>query len=259
MKHTPLLIAAALTLALTACTSTAKETPAPTAAPTPPLETTAPEELTWADQLFSEDFTADDGTVVLSADYAFPDIPGYAARPAWTKIHDYYAAEGAAYLADAAELSGWAADDYTLSAATGGNFTPYHEQTGWRVSHQTDALVSLVRNYYADSVTGAAHPANYQFSEQFDLATGDKLTLDSFFTDPAAARSRILDLLEEKGRDSGFTRSDLESAFHEEYFYLTGEGFVFYYQPDALAPYESGLLEFSLPYADLSDLMSRDV
>lgn len=119
--------------------------------------------------------------------------------------------------------------------------------------------MSFVRSYYANSVTGAAHPSNYQFSEQFDLTTGDRLSLNDFFTDPETAKERILTLLAEKAADAGYTRDMLEGEFKEDYFYLTDSAFVFYYQPDTLAPYAAGLLEFSIPYPDLEDLMSRAV
>lgn len=34
------------------------------------------------------------------------------------------------------------------------------------------------------------------------------------------------------------------------------DGFVFYFQPDTVAPYAAGLLEFSIPYSELEDLLS---
>ena len=245
-----------LALALTACApAPAENTPSPT-----PVETTpAPEALTWTDQDFSQDFTAADGTVVMSVDYIFPDIQNYSQNPAWTAIHDYYAAEGAAYLENARELAVYAAGDYDVAQDLGEDFLPYGEAHSYRVSLQTDTLASLVRSYYANSVTGAAHPANYQFSETFDLATGKQLALDSFFTDPTAARSCILDTLSEAGQDAGFTRQALEAEFNDAYFYLTEEGFVFYFQPDTLAPYAAGLLEFSVPYDSLQDLLTLEL
>lgn len=261
MRTIPLFLALTLALSLTACTSPgARKTPAPADTPSPAPEVSpAPAELRWTDQTFAQEFTSQDGTVVMSVSYVFPGIADAGTDPAWSKIHDFYATEGAAYLTNAAELAGWAADDYTVSAATGGDFLPYGEESGWRISHQTEDLVSFVRSYYANSVTGAAHPSNYQFSEQFDLTTGDRLSLNDFFTDPETAKERILTLLAEKAADAGYTRDMLEGEFKEDYFYLTDNAFVFYYQPDTLAPYAAGLLEFSIPYPDLEDLMSRAV
>lgn len=267
IKITPLL-ALALALGLTACTpqgpsAVTPPVPTPTVAPTPTATPSAssspvPAELVWSAQLFQQDYTAQDGTTIMEVTYSFPDIQNYELDPAWEKIHSYFSAEGDAYLANAGELAGFAADDYLVTKATGGEFLPFAEDASFRFSYQTEDLVSVVRSYYANSVTGAAHPANYQFSEQFDLSTGDKLLLSNFFTDPAAARTRILELLAEKAAPV-YSLDALTQEFQDEYFYLTETGFVFYYQPDTLAPYAAGLLEFSIPYADLADFLSWEL
>ena len=111
MRVKTLLPAAVLALALTACAPAEPQTtPSPSPVPVPtesqvPEETAAPE-LVWTDQIFAKDFTADDGTVVMSVEYVFPDIENAGEVPAWQKIQDYYAAEGMAYMGDATELSG---------------------------------------------------------------------------------------------------------------------------------------------------------
>ena len=210
----------------------------------------------WTDQDFVKDFTADDGTVVMSVEYVFPGIENAGKVAAWQKIQDYYAVEGAAYLGDAVELSGYAAGDYEVAQAMGEEFLPYGESMRWRIALQNESMVSIVRSYYANSVTGVAHPSNFQFSETFDLATGDKLSLEDCFTDPDAGRARVLDLLAQKGAGAGYSREALEAELNDAYFYLSDEGLVIYYQPDTLAPYAAGLLEFTLPYADLQDLLA---
>ena len=252
-----LLFTAVLILTLTACApskTVESDGPVPTQSQTP--EETAPTELVWTDQSFVRDFTADDGTVVMSVEYLFPGITRAEQVPAWQKIQDYYAAEGMAYLNDAADLAGYAAGDYEVAKAMGEDFLPYGESMSYRISLQTEDLASIVRSYYANSVTGAAHPSNFQFSETFDLTTGEKLTLDDCFTDAAAGRTRVLDLLAQKGGDAGYSRESLEAELNDAYFYLSDEGMVIYYQPDTLAPYAAGLLEFTLPYADLQDLLA---
>lgn len=257
MRARPLLLASALVLTLAACAPAEPQaTPTPALVESPAPEETAPLELVWTDQTFAKDFTADDGTVVMSVDYVFPDIENASAVPAWQKIQDYYAAEGMAYLSDASELAGYAAGDYEVAQAMGEDFLPYGESMSYRLTLQTEDLVSIVRSYYANSVTGAAHPSNFQFSETFDLSTGEKLALDDCFTDPDAGRTRVLDLLEQKGADAGYSRAVLEAELNDTYFYLSDQGLVIYYQPDTLAPYAAGLLEFTLPYADLQDLLA---
>ena len=271
MKRFPLLLSLLLAAGLTACGSrssppeiisssvpTATVSPSLPAESSPVPESTAPSDQApvWTDQEFAQDFTASDGTVVMTVDYVFPAIEDAGSVPAWQKITSYYAQEGEAYMDTARELAGYASGDYEVAQVMGEDFLPYGEAHSYRIAYQGEQVVSIVRSYYANSVTGAAHPANYQFSEQFDLETGDVLTLDAFFSDFAAARSHILDLLAQKSSGAGYSREDLEGQFDERYFYLTDSGFVFYYQPDTLAPYAAGLLEFSIPYEDLSGLLS---
>ena len=269
MKPLPIFLAAALALGLTACGGTGedseRQTPSsppavtdsapPQAEETPPVQSALPTELVWTDQTYAQEFTAADGTVVMSVDYVFPAIEEAAASPVWQKITDYYAAEGAAYMDTARELAGYAEGDYQVAQAMGEDFLPYGEAHSYRISYQSDSLVSIVRSYYANSVTGAAHPANYQFSELFSLKTGDRLALSSLFTDSSAGQERVLDLLAERAAGAGYTREDLKGQFNESYFYLNDTGFVFYYQPDTLAPHAAGILEFAIPYAELEDLL----
>ena len=259
MRVKTLFLTAVLALTLAACAPAEPQaTPSPTPVPTEsqaPEETAAPE-LMWTEQVFAKDFTADDGTVVMSVEYVFPGIEDAQSDPAWQKIQDYYAAEGMAYMGDATELSGYAAGDYEVAQAMGEDFLPYGESMSYRIALQNESMVSIVRSYYANSVTGVAHPSNFQFSETFDLATGDKLSLEDCFTDPDAGRARVLDLLAQKGAGAGYSREALEAELNDAYFYLSDEGLVIYYQPDTLAPYAAGLLEFTLPYADLQDLLA---
>lgn len=60
----------------------------------------------------------------MSVKYVFPDVENADQNPAWSEISSYYAAEGAAYMATAGELAGYAADDYAVTKATAGSFSP---------------------------------------------------------------------------------------------------------------------------------------
>lgn len=248
-----------LLLFLTACGGGmgAAPSPSPSETPVPEPSSSAPAAPVWTDQTFAKDFAAENGTVVMSVSYVFPDIQEAEQNPNWAEIRAYYASEGEAYMENARDLAGYAADDYAASQTLGTDFLPFGEESSYRFSYQTDSLVSVVRNYYANSVTGAAHPANFQFSEQFDLTSGEKLALGDFFSDADTARSRILSAIADTGAPAGYTLELLSENFNDDYFYLTDTGFVFYYQPDTIAPYAAGLLEFPVRYSTLEDLMNR--
>ena len=86
------LLAAALTLSLTACggDKMPEETPVPTpiqtSTPVPtPTPTPAPAAPKWGDQVFAKTFTSGDGATVLTASFTPPLIQNTAACPAGAK------------------------------------------------------------------------------------------------------------------------------------------------------------------------------
>lgn len=232
----------------------------PSAAPSQSPALSEPAAPVWTQQVYDQEFTADDGTPVMSVRYVFPDLEQAEQRPAWAAVRAYYESEGLAYLENARELAGYAADDYAVSQAMGTEFLPFSEESSFRFSYQTDELVSVVRSYYANSVTGAAHPANFQFSEQFDLLTGKRLALSDVFSDQDAARGRILDYVSQNllSNEAPYSRELLEQEFNDDYFFLNQETFVVYYQPDTIAPHAAGIIQFAVPYTQLEDLMTLE-
>ena len=95
------LLAAALTLSLTACggDKMPEETPVPTpiqtSTPVPtPTPTPAPAAPKWGDQVFAKTFTSGDGATVLTASFTLPLIQNTDACPAGTAINEWYKAEG---------------------------------------------------------------------------------------------------------------------------------------------------------------------
>lgn len=104
------LLAAALTLSLTACggDKMPEETPVPTpiqtSTPVPtPTPTPAPAAPKWGDQVFAKTFTSGDGATVLTASFTLPLIQNTDACPAGTAINEWYKAEGASRMLEAEE------------------------------------------------------------------------------------------------------------------------------------------------------------
>lgn len=260
MRISVLLGALALTLGLSACSPapapSASAPAAPTPTPSQSLPVPTPVELMWTDQTFKKTFTADDGTRLMGVDYSMPAAETPEADPAWAIITDYYRGQGDAYLAQAEDNVGFAQGDYEIALASNYEFIPYTEEAYYEVTYQTASTVSFLRSYYSNF--GAAYPTVLQMSEQFNLYSGELLHFADFFSDPEAARARVLQVIHTATDGAeGYRASDVDGLFREDNFYLTDEGFVFYYQTDAIAPHAAGIPEFTVPYTDLSDLTVR--
>ena len=105
MKRSALLPLAALLLVLASCSPKAPA-PSPSTAPVPTPSASTPSPTptytyvapVLSEQVFTQDYTADDGTTVLSVSYTLPDFENKSDSPALAAISAWYAAEGQALL-----------------------------------------------------------------------------------------------------------------------------------------------------------------
>lgn len=249
MKRTPILTALVLAVSLTACSPKAPEvTLAPTPVPTP-SPAPVPTVLEWTDRLIEEDYTTDDGTVILRLRYVFPAPAETGVVAAWDSIGAYYESESKAYLENTQENVLMAQDDYYIAQASGFPFTPYTEGFTYQVTRQTDRLVSIRRTY--SSSTSDSDVSGFQFAETFDLGTGARLGLGDLLSGDWQGP-----LLEQVFSHAvllswhPFTLEELTEQFNADYFYLTDDNLVIFYQPGTFGP-GSPLLECSVPYDGL--------
>ncbi len=255
-----------LGLCLTACTPATQVTPAATTSVSPAVPAVAspsPEvpapTLVWSGQVVEQTYLHPQGETLMTVRYSLPAAEQPEADPAWAMITDHYASLGQAYLNQASETASYAEADYDIAQTTDYRFLAYSEEATYEIAYQTENTVSFVRAFY--SHTGGAYPSTFQFSEQFDLYSGDRLHFDDFFSDPDQARSRVLrfitDVTEGYEGYDGYYLDELETRFQEDNFYLTPEGYVFYFQEGDIGPHATGIPEFAIPYTDLSDLAIR--
>lgn len=248
-------VALSLLLTFTAACSQAPVAPTPSVQPSGPVETPAPtppaEGPVWEDEVYASDFTADDGTVLLSVSYTLPFLKNAGDYAPWMAVNEYFDAVEQELAASAQARAAEAEGDYAFSAQTGLPYTPSSEEMSYTLKRQTGRLVSLLREYYV-TAEGIAHPTVFYWSEQLDLTTGRKLAFGDCFTDPEAAAERarqavlnspeILDL-----EAAGVSEDTLSDFFAQEHFYLTDAGFVFWYQTGELGANASPV-EVAVPY-----------
>lgn len=267
MKRSALLPLTALLLALVSCSpkapapsSSTAPVPTPSAPPTPsPTPTYTYVAPVLSEQVFTQDYTADDGTTVLSVSYTLPDFENKSESPALAAISAWYAAEGQALLDNTTATTAQdALSDYELSGPLGLPFQPMKEEMTYTSLYQNEQVISFAREFYASS-EGTAHPTVFRMGELFDLTTGASLTFTQCFTDAIAASEQALEYILASDMAAGLMqqgveKAQLQAAFQPENFYLTKDGFVFWFQSGDLGANNSPV-EIPVPYSALKEYL----
>lgn len=133
------------------------------------------------------------------------------------------------------------------------HWLPFQVGVDYRVAYLDESLVSISTVYYR--YTGGAHGFSYHKSTNVDLSTGKDLILADLFVagydycqvieDEVVRQieAKPMDYFEEDWRDQKITQD------HD--FCLTPEGIVIYYGLYEVAPYSSGIPEFTISFAKL--------
>ena len=164
---------------------------------------------------------------------------------------------------NAQNLNSSAYSDYK----TASNWVPYMYRVVYnptRIDHGVLSLFGSIVSY-----SGTPHPENLCVSANYDLVSGEVLTLGGVLTQDCTAEklfSLAADALsgisqeknlfpdyEEilKNRLSGDWASD-------EGFYFSSEGLCFYFSPYEIAPYASGVVSAQIPYTQLVGLLKNE-
>ena len=162
------------------------------------------------------------------------------------------------------------ADADTLHAAAKANYigssdwTPYLYQ----ITYSPSRIDHGVLSFFGQNVqyNGASHPERTGTAANYDMLTGDVLTLAGILA-PGASTNVLCELVVQElntNKDT-FRLYDYfeETVGHrfaadpiqDENFYFTQAGLCFFFDPMELAPYSSGIVHVEIPYKKLSGLL----
>lgn len=262
----PLLLG--LLVTLTACNSAVDK---PTDSPAPPPAATAPAVPTasapqptttpvdapvWESQAGSCSFEDADGTILVQGEFSLPRIQNAGGIAAYTSINRWYEQLLSDLKSDTMANAAQAQDDYATSQALGDPFAGYSDEETHEITHQDDKTVSVLRTHYG--YTSGPYPTLLYMADRFDLTTGALLKFENFFTDPANAEEIVrAEIVRQVAGRADYDQKSVASAFNREYFYLTAEGFVFYYQPGILNSDASVKPEFLVGYDLMEGQLTR--
>lgn len=130
-------------------------------------------------------------------------------------------------------------------------------------AYNQNGLFSVVLTDY--QYAGGAHGGAVQSSYTFELATGKALKLSDLMDTTADTIGRINTMIRKEidrraaaGGLSEFEFSKFKDIGTDPEFYLTNDAVVFYFQEYSYFPYAAGIQEFSVKYADLSDMLKDE-
>lgn len=118
--------------------------------------------------------------------------------------------------------------------------------------YASSAFVSLAVGY--SSYTGGAHGMYNVVPYNYKLSDGSKLRLEDFIEGDSDDMTVINDAIKAKIKAEAIELyDDANPAINKEYefFYVTKDHLVVYYNTYAIAPYAAGVLSFEVPLKDL--------
>ena len=113
---------------------------------------------------------------------------------------------------------------------------------------------------------GGAHPNHSCTSANYDLTTGDVLTLGSILTHEDSL-SNLCQLLIDEATEikaEKYLYTDYEDTIrnrfaqnesYNESWYFSNEGLCFYFSPYEIAPYSAGIITLTVPYENLTGII----
>ncbi len=203
--------------------------------------------------------TADDGTVIFAHSYQDMTLVLQEPEVADKVIVDFL---------NRVDSASKTAEELLYAARSA-----YSNTSGWipymcRVLYEPTRIDQSVLSLFGSlsSYAGGIHPDHINVSANYDLMTGDVLTLGSIMHKDATMQMFcdlvIQELNEEK--EHLYLFSDFETAVQkrfavdesqDEHFYFSTTGLCFYFSPYEIAPYSSGTIVAEIPYEKLTGLL----
>lgn len=269
-KQIAIILALSIAIALAGCFKPTANTPEPTETiaptqetkPTPTAPTGAKESMLAVDVgVTVQNTTAEDGTVLFQRTNQKMHLILNNAEIADKITKDFLNRLDIEQDAAAVEAAAKAA--YTGNQ----NWTPYF----YGFTYNPQRIDQKILSFYGDRVqfTGAAHAEISRKGANYDLSTGDALTLASIMTTEASTEDFCKLVLEGLANraEGDFLREgyseEVKQRFHadasqDESWYFTTTGLCFYFDPYEIAPYTSGVIAVDIPYEKLTGLVQPD-
>lgn len=194
-------------------------------------------------------------TEMLTLTVKYPELHmGYSPCVEWI-VNNQIAMEVNGYIMHVNYLYNQAIKAYTDSKTENYPFHPYEAYMEYTITYNDNCFFSLYIDKY--EFTGGAHGSTIRSSNTWELCNGTNPPLNIFFM-PGMDYINFLE--EEIIKQAEYNYNQNPNNFFDDYknlitqnfnpnsFYLDPQGLVIYYQQYDIAPYSTGIVEFTIPY-----------
>lgn len=153
-----------------------------------------------------------------------------------------------------------AVKDYIQRQENDTPFNLYGTSLTYNVAYNENCYLSTYRDKYV--YTGGAHGTTTKYSDTYSLYTGKTVPLKHFFDSQTDYKKMIInEILQQADKmqqaEPGMLFEDYKELIVENFnpssYYLSKDGIVIYYGQYEIAPYVSGIVEFTIPYSMVSN------
>ena len=146
-----------------------------------------------------------------------------------------------------------AMSEYKYAMENGFPFRPFEAVLNYTITYNRCNYLSMYRDGY--EYTGGAHGTTLRQSDTFDTTNGRTFCLSDFFFDCPDYREYIIKQIikqaDKNMRENTYIYFDnykelIRENFNPKNFYLTNEGIVICFQQYEIAPYSTGIVEFTV-------------
>ena len=226
---------------------------------TEPTEFEMTEMLSVSVPAFTETFALDDGTELFQYTAQNMQLLLPNEEIADRVILDFLNRVDSGRL-DAESVLSAAQSDYTPESG----WVPYYYQIIYSPTRIDHGVLSLFGTQ--SSYSGGMHGSLSCVSANYDLTTGDILTLGSIMHMDATKEQFIqiiIDKLQEQADELQLFDGFEDGVYHRlggdenlyEDFYFTSTGLGFFFAPYEIAPYSAGIISIEIPYSELPGLI----
>jgi len=218
-------------------------------------ETTAPEpEYT---DLITEISETQDGTLVLSGSVTVPVFSNPGGSDIIDSVNNSLATLGNRFLSEAKDKPLTYAK---TELAAGGDDLPYTYDARYSVALCSDTVISVV--FTVEKNLGDEHEAVSVYCVNYSLSNGKELSLSDIFSCGSGVfLPEIHSYVETRiSADPSQYYSDyaglIELMDYSDKWYFSPNGFVIVYEPYEIASYSAGVVSFTIPCSELSDILA---
>lgn len=213
---------------------------------------------------------AEDGTVIYISEISYPVVTIEGNEAAAELINADILARVESFKAgtsgeDSTKEMAKEMYDYMLEGEDKGySFNAaYIEDLGFGITRSDSNVISFLQTY--TSYAGGAHGFEAHQGINYSARTGELITIselgedvDAFYQDTLAYNQKLAETEAYKVRlftEDSIYNGELEAALYMEgSWYFSMMGLVFFSDPYILGPYAAGMIEFIIPYSDLTEM-----